>query len=231
LKTLFLLFFTSFLLPFLAQPISSPMHPGPTPTPTPVPVNIYISDVPFTSQAPFGNWKDPRQQDGCEEAASLIAVYWGRGLTFTKQQALDQILAIAAYEKTTYGQYTDTSAPDTVARIIKGYFNYKNAQAVNISSLADLIAPLNQGQLVIVPTNGRLLGNPNYTAPGPERHNLVIRGYNYLTHEFIANDPGTRKGENYRYSEAILFNAIRDYPTGDHLPITQLSKTAILISR
>ncbi len=161
----------------------------------------------------------------------MIAVYWARGESLTKTRALEQIISIAAYETEKYGQYTDTSAADTTARIIKGYFNYPHAQSINVSSLGDLINPLSHKQLVIVPTNGRMLRNPNYTAPGPERHNLVIRGYDSTTKEFITNDPGTRKGENYRYPEKILFDAIRDYPTGDHLPILIASKSAIIISK
>jgi hypothetical protein len=58
---------------------------------------------------------------------------------------------------------------------------------------------------------------------------VVIRGYDVDTKEFITNDVGTRQGENYRYPESVLFNAIRDYPTGDHLPITGFTKSAILV--
>jgi len=230
LKTLFLTFFFTFILP-LSLNLTPRIIPPVTPSPTPLPTLTYIPDVPFISQAPFGDWKDPRQQDGCEEAASMIAVYWARDESLTKTRALEQIISIAAYEVDKYGQYTDTSAVDTTERIIKGYFNYPNAKSINIISLSDLISPLSLGYLVIVPTNGQLLRNPNYTSPGPERHNLVIRGYDSTTKEFITNDPGTRKGENYRYPENVLFAAIRDYPTGDHLPILIASKSAIVISR
>ena len=229
-KTLFLTFFFTFILPLslnLTPRIILPVNPAPTP----LPELIYIPDVPFVSQAPFGDWKDPRQQDGCEEAASMIAVYWAQSKTLTKSHALEQIISIAAYETDKYGQYTDTSAIDTTKRIIKGYFNYSNAKTINVNNLNDLIHPLGLGYLVIVPTNGQLLHNPNYTSPGPERHNLVIRGYDRLKSEFITNDPGTRKGENYRYPENVLFAAIRDYPTGEHLPILVATKSAILVSK
>jgi hypothetical protein len=233
LKTFFLAFFFGFVVPLLLSSPSLTLSPSPTPaaTPTPLPAIIYIPDVPFTSQAPFGDWKDPREQDGCEEAASLIAVSWARNQKLTPVIALEQIFAIAKYETDNFGQYTDTSAQDTHSRIIQGYFNYPNSEVISINTVSDLITPLNQGKLVIVPTNGWLLGNPNFTAPGPERHNLVLRGYDRLKKEFISNDPGTRKGENYRYPQDVLFNALRDYPTGEHLPITTISKTAILISR
>jgi hypothetical protein len=197
-------------------------------TPSP-PQLIYIENVPFVSQAPFGDWKDPRQQDGCEESAVLLAVMWAKNQTLTKEEALNYILAIATYEKDTYGSFTDTSTKDTENRIVRGYFHYDQSQIVNLHSISDIIAPLTAGKLVIVPTNGQLLHNPNFTNAGPERHNLVIRGYDSSTHEFITNDPGTRKGENYRYPEDVLFNAIRDYPTGQHLQIIGNSKTAIIV--
>ena len=44
------------------------------PTATVEPKRFVLLNVPFTSQAPFGEWSDPRHQDGCEEAAALMAV-------------------------------------------------------------------------------------------------------------------------------------------------------------
>lgn len=35
-----------------------------------------LYDVPFAAQAPFGEWSDKRQQDGCEEVSALMAVKW-----------------------------------------------------------------------------------------------------------------------------------------------------------
>lgn len=202
-----------------------------TPTPTPVPSLVYIENVPFSSQAPFGNWTDPRQQDGCEETASLIAVSWAMGENLNQQQALDQIIDIAEYQKDKYGSFTDTSLVDTQKRIIEGYFHYSKSRIFRVDSVSDLINKLNSEQVIIVPTNGRLLGNPNFTPPGPERHNLVIIGYDYKNKEFITHDPGTRKGKNYRYPEDMLFNSIRDYPTGEHLPIIQSPKSGLSIFR
>src|SRR3989338_7629179 len=49
-------------------------------------------EVPFTSQAPRGNWKDPRQQAGCEEASVLMAMRWVRGKSLSMAQAEAQII-------------------------------------------------------------------------------------------------------------------------------------------
>jgi hypothetical protein len=232
LKTLFLFFFSLFILPLLAR-ISPGISeiPYPSPTPTPIPAFIYISDVPFAAQAPFGDWKDPRQQNGCEEAASLLAVAWARGEALSKEQALGKILDMAAWEENKYGNYNDTSAADTTERIIKGYFAYPYAKSEKLNTPDQIIGWLAQGYLVITPMDGQKVGNPFYTAPGPERHMILIRGFDSKTDEFITNDAGTRHGENYRYPKDKYFSAIRDYPTGDHLPITDpSSKSAILVS-
>jgi len=190
---------------------------------------LILLDVPFTSQSPFGEWKDPRQQDACEEASALMAISWARREKLTRVSAKTQILAIAEWEQKNYGSFVDTDAQDTVKRIIKGYFKYENARAVEDIAVEDIIKELYQGRLVLVPTNGRQLGNPFYTPPGPERHMLVIRGYDPVKIEFITNDSGTRHGEKYRYKEDVVYKAILDYPTGDHLPIVREKKAMIVI--
>lgn len=191
--------------------------------------SVVLLDVPFTSQAPFGEWSDKRQQDGCEETSALMAVAWARGEKLSKENAKKEILAMAEYEKNKYGSFVDTNAKDTVDRIIKGYFNYEKAQAVDDISINDIVAELYKGNVVLVPCNGRQLDNPNYTPPGPERHMLLIRGYDPAKKEFITNDAGTRKGEKYRYKEDVLYKAIVNYPTGDHEPIKVEMKSMIVV--
>ena len=90
-------------------------------------------------------------------------------------------------------------------------------------------AELARGNLVLVPANGIKLNNPNFTPPGPDRHMLVIKGYDLDSGEFITNDPGTRKGEGYRYKEEIIMGAITDYPTGDHLQMTGEEEKAMIV--
>jgi hypothetical protein len=190
-----------------------------------------IINAPFTSQAPFGNWKDQRQQDGCEEASVLMAVRWARNQGLTKQQAEKVILGMANFEQKFYNNYHDTSVKDTLQRLIKGYAKYGNAKTVYDIKISDIVKELEKGNLVIVPANGQKLKNPNFTSPGPERHNLVVKGYDYSQKEFITNDPGTRHGEGYRYKEKILFDSIIDYPTGYHAPIKEKRKAMIVIWR
>ena len=58
-----------------------------------------------------------------------MAIRWAKGLgAISKEEALAQIRAIAAFEKTQTGEFRDTSAQDTVDLIFKGFFNYQNTQ-------------------------------------------------------------------------------------------------------
>lgn len=192
--------------------------------------SVILLKVPFTAQAPLANWQDPRQQDGCEEASALMAVNWARRKNLaTPKQTEKEILAIADWQLKKYGVYQDTSAQDTVERIFQGYFNYDHATSTVSQSVNQIIEQLKSGNLVIAPVNGQKLKNPNYKRPGPERHMLLIKGYDFTKKEFITNDAGTRKGNNYRYPASILKNALRDYPTGDKKPITQIKKTIIIV--
>lgn len=182
--------------------------------------------VPFTAQAPFGDWQDPRQQDGCEEASMVMAWHWLNGTSFTKSQALEEILALSKFEEKTIGEWRSTNAADT-AKIFKEFYRYDNLQVRYDISVDDIKAALAEGNLVLVPTDGRRLGNPYYRSPGPPEHMLVIFDYDQKTDEFITNDPGTRRGQNYRYKSAVVMQAIVDYPTG-HRELNPNPRTAMI---
>jgi len=202
----------------------------PTSTPAVTGAKIIKFTVPFTSQAPFGEWSDLRQENACEEVATVMAMRWVKGTSLSPTEAKSEIIAISDWEKK-YGTYQDTSAEDTVNRIFKTYFKYDRVTVVNNISLKDIISELEQGNLVIVPADGQALGNPFFTPPGPEEHMLVIIGYNYETKRFILNESGTRRGKDYEYDEKVLFEAIRDYPTGNKKPIIGIEKNMIVVRK
>ena len=172
-------------------------------------------NIPFTSQAPSGEWADPVFQNGCEEASILMVIAWIKGQTITVESAKQEIRRISDYEKQVFGTDINTSIEDT-ARIIREHYGYSNIEIKKNIQVRDIIEELQAGSAVIVPVDGQELANPHYIQPGPPVHMLVLVGYDADTQEFIANDPGTRFGEGYRYGETTLFNSIRDYPTGDY---------------
>ncbi len=203
--------------------------PTPTPLPTSAPVSSVLLKAPFIVQAPDGEWNLSVYQNGCEEASIMTAWYWLQGKTAPDiVQAKQEIIAITNFEDKTYGPAPDRSAADT-AKLLKDYYGYRDAAVKYNISAEDIKSELFQGHLVIVPVNGQKLKNPFYTPPGPLRHMLVIIGYDDKTTEFITNDVGTRHGEKYRYSQNVMENALQDYPTGDHLTITQIVKAMIAV--
>ena len=156
---------------------------------------------------------------------------WVRGKSLSMAQAEAQIIGMAAWQKKEYGGYVDTSAADTAERLVKGYAGYAHVQVRYDIGVEDIKKELASGNVVLVPVNGRLLKNPNFTRPGPLQHMLLIRGYNDDTKEFITNDPGTRKGKGYRYPYEVMLKAIRDYPTGNHEEVKEVRRAMIVVSR
>lgn len=186
------------------------------------------SGVFFAPQSPTGDWSKSEFQDGCEEASALMVHAWRTGTMYTKDEIREELFAMARYQEKQIGQGVDTDVADTAEMLLDGYLYISDYRIVYDFTLDELKSALAEG-LLIVPTNGRALKNPNFTLPGPLQHMLVVTGYDAAAKEFITNDPGTRKGEGYRYPEQVLFDAIREYPTGKHLPITVERKAMIVI--
>jgi len=188
-------------------------------------------DVPFLSQAPLGGWSDPRQQDGCEEASVLMAAHWVRGEKITSAQAgLEKLLLLSKFGEEEYGTFHDTSI-EVTAKFFQDYYQIDSAKVEYDITVNDIVNALRDGKIVIVPTNGQLLGNPNFTSPGPVYHMLVVIGFNQTKKIFITNDPGTRNGAKYQYSYDRLYNAISGYETGQHIPRIGDPKVMIAVSR
>lgn len=189
-----------------------------------------IYDVPFTSQAPFGNWSDAEQNYGCEEASLLMAVYWAEGEKLTPEIALREIKAMSKFEKDKYGDFHDTSIKDTLD-LLKTYLKYENAFSKFDIGIEDIKKELAEGNLVVVPINGTILNNIYYTPPGPFLHQMLIIGYDDTTREFIAHDPGTMHGANYRYSYKTVEKALMDYPTGFNEPVKEIRSAMIVVRK
>ncbi len=187
-----------------------------------------LHDVQFVSQAPFGDWDDERQQDGCEEMNSFMAVRWALGKSFAKEEALDELFKMAAFEEKRFGTFHDTSAADTKI-LIEEYFGFKNVELKYDITIEDIKKSLASGAVVIAPADGTILANPYYTPPGPIYHFLLIRGYDQKN--FITNDSGTKRGEAYKYPFERVISAIRDYPTGQHPEITSKRKAILIIRK
>ena len=193
--------------------------------------SIYLSGVPFTTQAPFGDWSDLRQEEACEEASVLMAIHWARfDATLTPSEALSEILAITNWETATFGYHHDTGAADTAQRLFKQWFGYDKVSVQGDINTSDIVRELQAGHLVLVPIQGSLIGNPYY-AGTVERHMIVINGYDAASDEFIAHDPGTRYGNDIRFTRTNVDRALRDYTSGIYAPIGEERTAMIVVSR
>lgn len=190
---------------------------------------IFIDNIPFTTQSPFANWENSMQQDGCEEASSIMAMKWVQNENLEKEDALNYILNISEYIEEKYGEYRDISVYDIKNWIFNDYFKYENVEVLENVTKETIINKLNNNNILLIPTNGRLLENPNFVSPGPKTHMVVILGYDIEKNIFIVNDPGTRLGENYEYNMDILYNAIYSYPTGYHEDVDFVEKNIIVV--
>lgn len=187
-------------------------------------------EVPFISQAPNSEWNLPDFQDACEEASVLMAAAWLRGETVkpTPAQARQQIEELIAWQQAR-GRYTlDLSTEDTNA-LLQDYTGHVDTEVRVVEEVDDLRRELAKGNILILPMNGAVLPSPFYTAPGPERHMLVVSGYT-ADGGFVTQDPGTvTKGEDYVFAANDVVASIRDFPSGYHAPITRTDKLMIVV--
>lgn len=169
-----------------------------------LPTSAYL-EVPFTVQAPDGNWDNPFQE-ACEEASVIMVDYFLRGSTLSPEQAKREIVQLTTWEEANRYKY-DVSLEE-LAQIVRDYYGYNTRISDNVTKEA-IMHEISKGNPVIVPAAGRDLGNPYFSGQGPWYHMLVITGYNWR--HFITNDPGTRRGEDYKYKHRTLVDAIHDW--------------------
>ena len=166
--------------------------------------------VPFTSQAPEKNWDQP-WQDACEEAAVLMLDAYYKGYGLSPLFARDEILKMVSWEEEQgWGLSIEIEKMKELAQEVTKLQSYKVIENPTVEQIKQSVAA---GHPVIVMAYGKALPNPYFRNGGPEYHALVIRGYTET--EFITNDPGTWRGENFRYTFDDLMNAMHDWNNGD----------------
>lgn len=174
-----------------------------------------LMPVPFTSQAPTGDWREPFQ-NFCEEASAVMAAHFLWGVGLTPEIAELEMRLIQRYEDLVFGKSKDTSL-DEMASVLRMLYGFRQTRTWIVDSVEDIKDELRNGRIIIAPAAGRLLKNPYFVPPGPTYHMLVIRGFDDADGSFITNDPGTRRGNGLRYPQTRLFNAIHDWNNGDVL--------------
>lgn len=204
----------------VAVPVTVPIQHSPSPTPSPTakttPVtttdSVHLA-VPFTSQAPDGDWSPPFDE-GCEEAALLMVSIYQKGdhtATLPPEKMKQKITDMVDWEIKRFGSHKNLGADD-MAIIAKEYLGYDRVRVKHGATLVDIKNELRAGRPVVVPADGLLLKNPYFKTPGPPYHVFVIKGFEGDT--FITNENGTKRGLDYRYSAATMQSALHDYNEG-----------------
>lgn len=188
-----------------------------------------LLNVPFTSQAPLGEWNDRRQLDGCEETSIKMAMMWVYGNAAPPEEVRRDIINMSELEKVVFGSFEDTSAADT-ASLFKSFYNYDKVSVAYGITTTDIKVQLAAGHLVLIPLNTRSLKNKIYRR-GPVRHTVVVVGYDNQRKEMIINDPFFAHGANVHVKESELQKALGDYKTGMHLPAGSRAKAMIVVSK
>ncbi|MBN2087954.1 C39 family peptidase [Candidatus Peregrinibacteria bacterium] len=180
-------------------------NPSTTRTPE---INLY---VPFFSQAPDGDWGMP-WQEACEEASVILAYYYATDQSPTKEKFKADIQKLVEWEIENYGQYEHTNI-DQTASMLSEVFKFPNFHISTNPTVENLKTELAQGHVIVAPFAGRQLHNPFYSGEGPLYHMLVIKGYDEKN--FITNDVGTRRGENFIYPYQVILSAMHEWHDDD----------------
>jgi uncharacterized protein YvpB len=182
-----------------------------------------VLEVPFTPQAPNGNWNPPFDE-ACEESSVLMVEHYLNDKQFNGDAA--QKIRQATDWVESQGYAVDITTNET-ALLARQFYNLSakvyDGEEVSIENIKKLIA---LGHPVIIPAAGRVLANPYYSGEGPPYHMLVITGYN--EQEFYTNDPGTRRGEDFPYAYETVIDAIHDW-TGDKATIESGAKKMLVV--
>lgn len=194
-----------------------------TSQPTTLPRSVQI-DVPFVSQAPFANWDD-LHQEACEEMSFLLVKHYLEGTAVNPEIAERELQDMVAW-MTANGYSYDVTA-EQLAGVIEEKYGMKATVTYDIS-IDDIKRELAKGNPVILPLAGQRIGNPYFSGDGPPYHMLVVTGYD--SDEFITNDVGTKRGEDFKYPQQTLFDAIHDW-TGDKATIEEGRKAMLVVTK
>lgn len=208
----------------------------------------FSNSVPFTSQAPYAKW-DNLHDEACEEASIIMAHYYlADKEEIPMREAEDAIQEMVEFQMGYFGSHKDLNA-DEMVDLAEEFYKEKYQVIDLLQNVPEetedeadsldfiykekidyLKSELAKGNIFIIPAAGQELRNPYFRGEGPLYHALVITGYDDSAQEFITNDPGTRRGEKYRYSYEILWSAIHDFP-GKKTEILTGDKKVILVEK
>jgi uncharacterized protein YvpB len=181
-------------------------------------------DVPFTSQAPAGNWSEP-WKNACEETSIYMVSSFYADDEIKRDAAIKKIREIMKVKNEAFAVSKDESLA-AIARLIEELGLPWTTEIILDPTVDGLKAELAAGRPIIVPVHAPELGNPYYGGP-VNYHVLVLVGYDDKDGVFIVNDPGTKSGKGLRFTYDVFMKAIHDLNPGDQ----GAGKKAVLATR
>lgn len=178
-------------------------------------------NVPFTSQAPAGDWSEP-WQDACEETSIYMVSSFYNNDQIKRDQAIQQIKQIFAVKNKDFKVSKDESL-QTIADLIKALGLPWTTTIVYGPTLDQIKTELAANRPIIVPVFAPALTNTD----GPDYHVMVLIGYDDDKKEFIVNDPGTKNGQAIRFPYDKFMGAIHDLDAKDY----QAGKKAVMFTQ
>jgi hypothetical protein len=170
-----------------------------------IPISVNLK-VPFVSQAPLRDWGMP-YQEACEEASMISVSRYFNGGSLNAEDVNSELLALVDWEEE--NDYSIDVNVREVRDILLEYFGLEARLEYDVT-IGRIKYELFQGNSIIIPTAGRMLGNPYFSGDGPIYHMLVIRGYD--SRSFITNDVGTNtKGDGFKYKYQTIIDSIHDW--------------------
>lgn len=172
-------------------------------------------DVPFTSQAPAGNWSEP-WKNACEETSIYMVSSFYADDTIKRDEAIKRIKEIMVAKNAEF-QISHDESLQKISELITLLDLPWETEIVENPSIEDIKKQLANNQPIIAPVFAPTLG---ITEDGPDYHVMVITGYDDVTNEFIVNDPALKNGKGIRFEYDIFMTAIHDlnqanYKAGD----------------
>ncbi len=172
-----------------------------------------ILPVPFTAQAPEGNWGEP-WDNACEETSMVMVENYYRGnWSLNVEKSKKEIQNVLTNKEVLIGKSKDES-PESIVKLITEVYK-REAEVVKGITIEKIKQEIDGGYPVIIAFDARLVRNANFIAPKPTYHVAVIVGYDDKTKQFIINEPGTSDGKHFRYGYDELLKANETYTVRD----------------
>lgn len=183
-------------------------------TEKPLPASVTLK-VPYTIQAPGGNWNDNTGYGyACEEAALLMNHYYLQGTGFpnkkipaaTAKKELDKMIA---YQQKNYGYSRGEKKSDLsmkrLGQFANDYYGY-DYRIIDLDE-ASIRREMAKGNVVIAPAMTGILRDQGggHFSGGNVYHVITLVGYN--SKGVVTNDAGFTPGHNWFYKWKVLFNS------------------------